>query len=83
MATRMGFEPTISGVTGQYVNRYTTGPDVAGLVASVTLVYPLPDSLSSGAAGDWGNSGEIARNGGAAGIAGATAAAFGGLQSGV
>ena len=26
MATRMGFEPTISGVTGQYVNRYTTGP---------------------------------------------------------
>lgn len=26
MATRMGFEPTISGVTGQYVYRYTTGP---------------------------------------------------------
>ena len=26
MATRMGFEPTIFGVTGQYVNRYTTGP---------------------------------------------------------
>ena len=26
VATRMGFEPTISGVTGQYVNRYTTGP---------------------------------------------------------
>ena len=26
MATRMGFEPTIFGVTGRYVNRYTTGP---------------------------------------------------------
>ena len=26
LATRMGFEPTISGVTGQYVSRYTTGP---------------------------------------------------------
>ena len=23
----MGFEPTIFGVTGQYVNRYTTGPE--------------------------------------------------------
>ena len=26
MATRIGFEPTIFGLTGQYVNRYTTGP---------------------------------------------------------
>ena len=31
VATRMGFEPTIFGVTGQYVNRYTTGPRRAGL----------------------------------------------------
>ncbi|SVB82364.1 uncharacterized protein METZ01_LOCUS235218 [marine metagenome] len=29
MATRMGFEPTIFGVTGRYVNRYTTGPHKA------------------------------------------------------
>jgi hypothetical protein len=27
VATRIGFEPTISGLTGQYVNRYTTGPE--------------------------------------------------------
>lgn len=26
MATPMGFEPTISTVTGWHVNRYTTGP---------------------------------------------------------
>ena len=26
----MGFEPTIFGVTGQYVNRYTTGPQATG-----------------------------------------------------
>ena len=26
MATRSGFEPPISALTGQYVNRYTTGP---------------------------------------------------------
>ena len=26
MATRIGFEPTISALTGQYVNHYTTGP---------------------------------------------------------
>ena len=26
LATRIGFEPTIFGLTGQYVNRYTTGP---------------------------------------------------------
>ena len=31
----MGFEPTISGVTGQYVNRYTTGPRTAGLLAQL------------------------------------------------
>jgi hypothetical protein len=28
MATPMGFEPTISTVTGWHVNRYTTGPSV-------------------------------------------------------
>ena len=26
MATRIGFEPTISAVTGRHVNHYTTGP---------------------------------------------------------
>ena len=26
MATRTGFEPVISALTGQYVSRYTTGP---------------------------------------------------------
>ena len=26
VATRSGFEPPISALTGQYVNRYTTGP---------------------------------------------------------
>jgi hypothetical protein len=26
MAKPMGFEPTISGVTGRHVNRYTTAP---------------------------------------------------------
>ena len=26
VATRTGFEPVISALTGQYVNRYTTGP---------------------------------------------------------
>ena len=31
MATRIGFEPTISGLTGQYVNRYTTGPEYSGI----------------------------------------------------
>ena len=29
MATRSGFEPPISALTGQYVNRYTTGPQDA------------------------------------------------------
>ena len=32
MATRIGFEPTISGLTGQYVNRYTTGPLIPALL---------------------------------------------------
>ena len=26
LATRTGFEPVISALTGQYVSRYTTGP---------------------------------------------------------
>ena len=29
MATPIGFEPTISTVTGWHVNRYTTGPLIA------------------------------------------------------
>ena len=32
LATRIGFEPTIFGLTGQYVNRYTTGPCVAPIL---------------------------------------------------
>ena len=30
VATRTGFEPVISALTGQYVSRYTTGPGAAG-----------------------------------------------------
>ena len=30
MATPIGFEPTISAVTGRHVNRYTTGPHLVG-----------------------------------------------------
>ena len=34
MATPIGFEPTISAVTGRHVHRYTTGP----LPTAVTIV---------------------------------------------
>ena len=30
VATPIGFEPTISAVTGRHVNRYTTGPHFFG-----------------------------------------------------
>ena len=36
----MGFEPTISGVTGQYVNRYTTGPKTTGLLTRLFQCRP-------------------------------------------
>ena len=37
MATRSGFEPPISGLTGQYVSRYTTGPQEGGRTFVRTL----------------------------------------------
>ena len=43
MATRIGFEPTIFGLTGQYVNRYTTGPlERCGI--RHTRIWTLPPS---------------------------------------
>ncbi len=51
LATRMGFEPTISGVTGQYVYRYTTGPRCAGVLARLFQCIAVGGGLSR--AGDW------------------------------
>ena len=40
MATPMGFEPTISTVTGWHVNRYTTGPCAEERVSGYTILVP-------------------------------------------
>ena len=40
MATPMGFEPTISTVTGWHVNRYTTGPCAEERVPGYTILVP-------------------------------------------
>ncbi len=55
VATRIGFEPTISGLTGQYVNRYTTGPEwlegadvlpVLEFMTSIISVSRRPNALN-------------------------------------
>ncbi len=40
MATPMGFEPTISTVTGWHVNRYTTGPCAEERVSGYIILVP-------------------------------------------
>ena len=45
VATRTGFEPVISALTGQYVSRYTTGPGAAGA--------PFSDADNKFMAGEW------------------------------
>jgi hypothetical protein len=39
LATPMGFEPTISTVTGWHVNRYTTGPDTDFELATSAIPF--------------------------------------------
>jgi hypothetical protein len=38
LATPIGFEPTISCVTGRHVNHYTTGPQGAGYKAHTLIL---------------------------------------------
>ena len=42
MATPMGFEPTISTVTGWHVNRYTTGPRAPERLSGHSQLYSPP-----------------------------------------
>ena len=47
LATPMGFEPTLSAVTGRHVNRYTTGPTTVTIISNNQLSVKRSLKLNS------------------------------------